>query len=70
MSTGPGPDKRHHIPTSTSSTQPIVQDQSAYVYHEIKPHMEPYLPTIMEEEPLKMAPVKAPQKQKKKKHHK
>lgn len=81
---GAGAGERRHIPTS--STQPIVQDQSAYVYHEIKPHMEPYLPTIIEEEPVKMAPIYtqkevlaqvpspilAQQKQqhKKKKHHK
>jgi len=85
MSTGTDAGERRHVPTSTSSTQPIVQDQSAYVYHEIKPHMEPYLPTIIEEEPLKMAPVytqkevlaqvSAPilaqqQHQKKKKHRK
>jgi hypothetical protein len=57
MSTGTDAGERRHIPTSTSSTQPIVQDQSAYVYHEIKPHMEPYLSTIIEEEPVKMAPI-------------
>ena len=43
-----------NISTSTLiQPTPIVQDQSAYVYHEIKPHMEPYLPTIIEEEPVK-----------------
>jgi hypothetical protein len=34
-------------------TNPIVQDQSAYVYHEIKSHKEPYLSTIIEEEYVK-----------------
>ena len=37
----------------TEGHNAVVQDHSAYVYHEIKSHKEPYLSTIIEEEYVK-----------------